>query len=130
MTEQRTVKVEIRELNIALPQEEEFFVRERPIETVARKLEELKLSPERVAEILDADLQVVKDSLAEEIYCPEDLLLHMLNLVGYELVAIKDQIEWRAQDGHHYYGERCVYCGSNMYDVGMYGPPECASSPA
>lgn len=100
-------------------------MRERPIETLVRRLEELKLSPERVAELLDAELEVVKASLAEEIYCPQELLFQMLYLVGYELVAIPDQIEWRSQNGHHYYRERCVYCGSNMYDVDIYGPAEC-----
>lgn len=125
MTKEQIANVEVRELDIALPGDEALFVRERPIETLVRRLEELKLSPERVAELLDAELEVVKASLAEEIYCPQELLFQMLYLVGYELVAIPDQIEWRSQNGHHYYRERCVYCGSNMYDVDIYGPAEC-----
>lgn len=129
MTKEQIANVEVRELDIALPGDEALFVRERPIETLVRRLEELKLSPERVAELLDAELEVVKASLAEEIYCPQELLFQMLYLVGYELVAIPDQIDWRSQGGHHYYRERCVYCGSNMYDVDIYGPASCDSTP-
>lgn len=125
MTKEQIVSVEIRELDIALPGEDEIFVRERPIETLVRRIEEMKLSPERVADLFEADVELVKASLAEEIYCPYDLLVQMLYLVGYELVAIPDQLEWRSQNGHHYYRERCVYCGSNMYDVDIYGPAEC-----
>lgn len=125
MTKEQIVSVEIRELDIALPGEDEIFVRERPIETLVRRIEEMKLSPERVADLFEADVELVKASLAEEIYCPQELLFQMLYLVGYELVAIPDQLEWRSQNGHHYYRERCVYCGSNMYDVDIYGPAEC-----
>lgn len=30
---------------------------------------------------------------------------------------------------HNYDGERCEFCGQNIYDVAIYGPEECTPHP-
>lgn len=129
MKEIRKVELEVNEINLADPNEEDFFVRERPIEAVARRLKELSITQEQVSDLLQQPLETVRGSLEEEIHCPQDLLYSMLNLVGLELVAVKDQLQWHGSDGHWYYGERCVYCGLNTYDVMIYGPEFCEVTP-
>lgn len=130
MIKERNSMVKVREVNIALPGDDDLFLKERPIETLNRELAAMKLSPRRVAELIEKDAELVENALAEKIYCPEELLFLMLNLVGYELVAVPDELQWRKSGGHHYYRERCVYCSGNTYDIAMYGPKVCDNSPS
>lgn len=135
MHEPRVVKHDVHELPLvpdADTVEEALYIIERPIETIARRLNELQLSVEDFARVLDENVEDVQDMLEEEVRIPENLLYTMFDVVGVELVAVRrpQHPHKNDQGGHWCHGERCVYCGINYYDADLDPDyPLCPNSP-
>jgi len=110
----------------------DIMMRERPTETIIRRLDELQLSRQQMAKGLyfrGLDITRINTILDEEDYPTIEELYVLLDYVAMELVAIPDNIRNRGQDGHWYHGERCQYCGVNIYDAYLYAPGPCPSNP-
>ncbi len=108
---------------------EDMLVRERPVESIRRRLRELKLTQAKVAQATGISEKHINQILTEAYYGSLPTLYALLDYVGLEMVAIPDQIKWRGVAGHWYHGERCEYCGINQYDAIMYEPGWCPKSP-
>jgi len=131
MDEIRPIQAEVFEIPIYPNTDRVFYVRERPIEAIGRRLKELGLSYEDVANTLypRVPLETITRVLDEEEYSTIQLTADLLALVGLEEVAIRSQHPWQdGRGGHWYHGERCVYCRVNYYDAMLYGPEECPES--
>lgn len=135
MHEARVVKHDVHELPLvpdADTVEDALYIFERPIETIARRLDELQLSVEDFARVLDESAEDVQDMLDEEIRIPDNLLYTMLDVIGVELVAVRRTSHPHKNDqgGHWCHGERCIYCGINYYDADLDPDyPLCPNSP-
>jgi hypothetical protein len=112
-----------------------YWRRESLIESVVRRLSELKISREQVAQSLEftfpnMTVDRLNEILNEEERPTSQEMNFILGFVGLELVAIPisaDMESIRSVNGHWYWGERCQYCGTNIYDHGS--DEACASSP-
>lgn len=126
----RKAAVEIYEAKLDVDTKEPIFVRERPIESITRRLKELGLTPATMAEHLIGETEAhIIQVLEEEEDATRQLLAEMLNFVGLELVTVRTTHQWQDElGGHWYHGEGCVYCGSNVYDTMLYGPENCPNS--
>lgn len=127
MDKTRKASAEIYEIPVYPSTEEVFYVRERPIEAISRRLEELGLTVTQLAFDLEEDATHVRLVLDEEIRGSEELMGKMLFYTGLEAVAVK-RTYLTGFGGHWPYRERCVYCGSNTYDLAAYGPEVCSAS--
>jgi transcriptional regulator with XRE-family HTH domain len=98
-----------------------MLVRERPIESVRRRLKELALPQKKMAEVIGISERHLSMALSETTEISRQTLYAMLDYVGMQEVAVEsDNIALHDRDGHWYYGERCQYCGVNVYDNDMY----------
>jgi hypothetical protein len=133
--EPRIVKHEVREIPLvpeASSVDDALYIVERPIETVARRLNELQLSTDDFARVLNESSEDIQDMLDEEIPVADHLLYTMFDVVGIELVAVRSPSHPHKDDqgGHWCHGERCVYCGVNYYDADLDPDyPLCPNSP-
>lgn len=117
--------------------DEPLLVHEYFMDTVRRKLvDELKLSYEKIAYLISVfrdepwRAEEVRDVLEVRASPDRELESNLFRLAGLELVAVKSMNEHITEGGHHYFAERCVFCGVNYIDNGLYddGAP-CAQRP-
>jgi len=105
-----------------------FYLPERPIETVTRRLKELHLTVEDMHSGLyrqSPGVERMKALLAEEVDPTYEEMFLMLHYVGMELVAVNDTYQERTgQNGHWFSGGGCQYCGINDLDAMMYNEPD------
>lgn len=133
--EPKVVQLDVHEVPLfpaARTVEDAFYVRERPIEAVSRRLNELKLSVDDFARVLHEDPKLVLDVLDEVVAPSNQLFYSMLDVVGLDLVAVRSlPVAYKDDRGGHWcYRERCIYCGVNYYDADL-DPnyPVCPNSP-
>lgn len=119
--------VDARFENISSDEEEPLFVYEHPMDTVRHKLvDEMKLSYERIADLISTyqdkawSATEVRQVLEFEAYPSREMQGYLLSVAGLELIAVKSLNEHITEGGHHYFAERCVFCGVNYYDNAMY----------
>jgi transcriptional regulator with XRE-family HTH domain len=105
-----------------------MMVRERPIESVRRRLSELGITQKQMARTLGISERHVSMALTETAEVSHKLLFSMLAYVGMEMVAIPSLSRFD-QDGHWFFGERCQYCNVNMYDLTYNSDTTCPENP-
>jgi hypothetical protein len=111
-----------------------FRVLERPTDTINRRLVELGISRQQMIDTLGSSRSnlredVINAILDEQIYPTYEQLATLLDYVGMQLVAVADNIRNRGTQNHWFHGERCQYCGVNVYDADMYAPGLCEFNP-
>jgi hypothetical protein len=130
--------MEVHELPLFPRRKDPLYIVERPIQAISRRLKELHLTPAQALSHLDYHLEELTEDdlrsmLAEEITTPDKVLHTLLSFVGLELAAVRTALthqEDSLNGGHWFFGERCIYCNWNTYDIAIYdGPEYCLKSP-
>lgn len=123
----RVSNVAVRFEDISRERDSSLFVYEHFMDTVRRKLvDEMKLSYDRIAELISVyqesawSGEEVREVLEVEKHPSRTMEGYLLALAGLELVAVASTNEHINEGGHHYFAERCVFCGVNYYDNGIY----------
>jgi len=102
---------------VMVPLSEDFYIPERDVEAVLRRLGELGLTQTALAKFCGVSLHHINRVLLERTYASPKLMNQMLYYVGMQSVPVKSLFADQGRQGHWFIQERCQYCGLNMYDT-------------